>query len=287
MIIKENKIDNEILRKLKKTAKERQSRQAKISRRILVCAGSGCVANGALDVIEKFKDLLKEKNLQVEIIPVAEKPHKSNLVDIDWSGCQGFSQMGPLVTIEPENILYVKVKTDDVPEIVEKTLEKGEVLEHLLYKNPSDAKICRCTHEIPFYTEQTRIVLDGCGKINPESLADYLGHGGYESAIRAYFEMSQEEIINAIIKSGLRGRGGGVAEAVLRIASEEESLEALPCEELIKQANELIKKKSYYNSKDRIFAWRKCIRNPKSAFKYSSDTFRNEGSFVRWQMTEK
>ena len=107
------------------------------------------------------------------------------------------------------DIFYTHVKAEDVPEIVEKTLLKGEVVDRLLYVEPNTKKQCKTTAEIPFYSKQERILLHDCGRINPEDINEYIAHGGYAQAKRAYLEMTDEELCKEMIKSGLRGRGGG------------------------------------------------------------------------------
>jgi NADH-quinone oxidoreductase subunit F len=132
-------------------------------------------------------------------------PHR----ELTKSGCQGFCQMGPLVTVLPQGIFYTKVTPADVAEIAERTLAKGEVVERLLYLDPVSKKRCRGTAEIPFYQRQTRFVLKDCGYLDPENLDEYLAMGGYEAAKLAYTRMTPPAICAEILKSGLRGRGGG------------------------------------------------------------------------------
>ena len=128
---------------------------------------------------------------------------------VSKSGCQGFCQIGPLVTIMPEGILYRKVKPADVREIVETTLKKGEVLHRLLYMEPGTKKVCRGADEIPFYRNQGRFVLKNCGVIDPENINEYIASGGYLAAWKAVGEMTPVQICDLITASGLRGRGGG------------------------------------------------------------------------------
>jgi NADH-quinone oxidoreductase subunit F len=125
------------------------------------------------------------------------------------SGCQGFCQMGPLVTIEPDNILYVGVKPEDVKEIIEKTLLSKELIDRLLFHEPSNGKLCKCTDEIEFYKRQSRTVLLKCGNINPNDINEYIAGNGYTAAEKAYLKMSAKEVCEEITFSGLRGRGGG------------------------------------------------------------------------------
>ena len=123
------------------------------------------------------------------------------------SGCHGFCEMGPLVRIEPQGWLYVKVKEEDCEEIVNRTIIAGEHIERLAYKR--EGVVCKKQDEIPFYKKQTRLVLEHCGHINAGSIHEYLAIGGYSAFEKALFEMTGEEIVDEITKSNLRGRGGG------------------------------------------------------------------------------
>jgi NADH-quinone oxidoreductase subunit F len=117
--------------------------------------------------------------------------------------------MGPLVSIVPDGILYTKVRAEDVPEIVERTLVSGEAVERLLYKDPATRRICRGLEDNPFYARQDRRVLRECGFLDPEDIREFMLHGGYSAAKKAFLEMSPENICKQISESGLRGRGGG------------------------------------------------------------------------------
>jgi NADH-quinone oxidoreductase subunit F len=175
-------------------------------KRVIVCAGTGCVANGAYKVYQAFIAQISAAGLKVETV-FKREGHEGTLVS--KSGCQGFCQMGPLVSVEPEGLMYAKVKEGDVAEIVAATLMKGEAVERLLYVDPATGRKCHGIGDIPFYTRQQRYVLRECGLIDPESLEEYLTHGGYEAARKAYTQMSGESICREITASGLRGRGGG------------------------------------------------------------------------------
>ncbi len=173
-------------------------------RRIIICAGSGCVANGALLVHQQFKDLFKERGLSF----VCELKKEKHDIHLSKSGCQGFCQMGPLVTVMPEGTLYTKVTVGDVEEIVNETLINGKVVERLLYQD-NNGKPCETTADIPFYKRQSRFVLKQCGHIDPEDIEEYIAQGGYAQAKRAINELTDEAICKTISDSGLRGRGGG------------------------------------------------------------------------------
>jgi NADH-quinone oxidoreductase subunit F len=180
---------------------------AKTLRRVIVCAGTGCVANGAYKVVQAFTDQIKAAGINITTEFKAEE-HQHDL-RLNKSGCQGFCQMGPLVTILPDGILYNKVKVEDVAEIISQTLVGGKVLDRLLYIDPATKKHCKGINDIPFYQRQQRFVLKECGTIDPEDVHEYIHHGGYTAAKKAFLTMSPEQIVQEILKSGLRGRGGG------------------------------------------------------------------------------
>ena len=177
-------------------------------RRVVLCAGTGCVANGAMKVYAAFQKRMQERSLPYTV-ELREEDDNRDKTAFTRSGCQGFCQMGPLVTILPENILYIQVKADDVDEIIETSLVCGGVVERLLYTEPGNGHACKGPDDIPFYTRQQRFVLGECGIIDPESLEEYLRIGGYEAAKKAFLHMAPEEICGEISESGLRGRGGG------------------------------------------------------------------------------
>ncbi len=124
------------------------------------------------------------------------------------TGCRGFCAMAPVVLIQPDGILYVNVNAGDVPELVEETLIKGRIVERLTYKEPATRKGIPYYDAIPFYGKQMRVVLSNCGKVDPQSIEEYIAVGGYEAAGKVLTSMTPEEVIEEIKKSGLRGRGG-------------------------------------------------------------------------------
>ena len=166
---------------------------------VRVCCGTGCLANGSAKVAEEFERLVDASQVKVEC-------------DIKKTGCNGFCENGPLVTIlsdkqgeEPE-IAYYHVKVSDVADIVEKTLNNNEVIEKLLYRG-NDKKAVLSQKENPFYAPQLKIALRNIGRISPAEIDDYIANGGYEGLKKA-LEMTSDEIISEIETSGLRGRGG-------------------------------------------------------------------------------
>lgn len=173
--------------------------------RVIICAGTGCVAGGSINVYNRLKELLEDRNIHVAIDLEAE-PHDES-VGLKKSGCHGFCEMGPLLRIDPQGWLYTKVSVDDCEEIVEKTIKNGEYIERLAYCK--DNFPIQKQEEIPFYKQQNRVVLEHCGKIDANSIKEYIAAGGYTAFEKALFDMSSDEIIDEITKSGLRGRGGG------------------------------------------------------------------------------
>jgi NADH-quinone oxidoreductase subunit F len=172
--------------------------------RIVICAGTGCVAGGSLNVYNRFMDYIKAKNLSVGVTLHKEKGD----IGISRSGCQGFCQMGPLVTLYPQGVLYTKVKPGDAEEIVEETLLGGKLIERLLYHNPQDNKPADDLKHIPFYAQQQRTVLKLCGNIDAQDIDEYIANGGYMMARKAFLTMGAEEICALMLDAGLRGRGG-------------------------------------------------------------------------------
>ena len=171
----------------------------------LVCAGTGCVSSGSLDIFDRLTELLKERNIKCSV-ELEKEPHGDS-VGVKKSGCHGFCEMGPLVRIEPQGWLYTKVQLSDCEDIIDKTIINGEHIERLAYQK--GGKVCKKQDDIPFYKKQTRLVLEHCGHIDSTSINEYLGMGGYKAFEKALFEMSADEIINEISESNLRGRGGG------------------------------------------------------------------------------
>lgn len=174
--------------------------------RVLICAGTGCLAGGSGDIYRRMCELVDE-NPDVEVHFGEEIAHRDGELGIKKSGCHGFCEMGPLMRIEPQGILYTKVQLDDCDEIFHRTIEKGEIIRHLLFKQ--DGIEYQKQDEIPFYKKQTRNVLKNCGHIDAEHIQEYISTGGYQALEKALFNMKPEEVIEEITESNLRGRGGG------------------------------------------------------------------------------
>lgn len=195
-----SKLDLENYRRICKKALDAQ----KI--RLLVCAGTGCVAGGSIDIYKKLIEICTKKELNVQI--QLEKDVNHDAIGVKKSGCNGFCELGPLIKVMPMGWLYLKCKVEDCEEIVEKTVLHGEVVERLLYKD-ENGKTYSEQFDIPFYKKQTRVVLDECGQIDADSIEEYIALGGYSGLSKALFDMTPEQICEAIDESGLRGRGGG------------------------------------------------------------------------------
>jgi NADH:ubiquinone oxidoreductase subunit F (NADH-binding)/(2Fe-2S) ferredoxin len=154
-----------------------------------------CLHGRCPELIPAFEEELKRRGLAGEI-------------EVVEAGCRGLCAMGPVLLIEPDGLFYTSVDPSDVPELVEETLVKGRVVERLTYKQPeTHQSVCRY-EDIPFYTKQVRHVMRDCGMIDPRSIDEYIAIGGYQALAKALTKMKPEEIIQEVIDSGLRGRGG-------------------------------------------------------------------------------
>jgi NADH-quinone oxidoreductase subunit F/NADP-reducing hydrogenase subunit HndC len=163
---------------------------------VLVCAGTGCVSSGSRKVKAEMEKQLEAFKLEQEIKVVE-------------TGCHGFCEMGPIVIVYPEGILYCQVKSEDVKEIVEEHLLKGRPVKRLMFKDRITEEMVPHYNDIDFYKKQNRIVLRNCGFINPENIKEYIARDGYEALAKALTEMTPEQVIEEVKASGLRGRGGG------------------------------------------------------------------------------
>ena len=164
-------------------------------RAILLCGGTGCISSNSLEIKAKFEKLVEENNLQ-------------DKVSVNIVGCFGFCSQGPFVKIFPEDTLYRLVTLDDVDEIFEKDIKGGEIIERLLYIEPNTGKKVAKQDDINFYKKQKRVALHGGGVINPESIEEAMGYGAFQGLQKA-LKMTPQEVIDEVLASGLRGRGGG------------------------------------------------------------------------------
>lgn len=192
---------------LQRYSKKFQRAMGRARRRILVCAGAGCVANGALDVYEALKTSIEAAGVMADLDYLLEHEESNESFQIEKSGCSGFCQAGPLVLIEPEGYIYVHVKPEDAKEIVQETVLQGHCIERLTYKLP-DGGHCAYENEIPFYKKQRRRTLANCGHINPEDIREYIAMRGYEGLGQVLAEFTPENVCKEVLDAGLRGLGG-------------------------------------------------------------------------------
>jgi NADH-quinone oxidoreductase subunit F len=163
---------------------------------ITICAGTGCQASGCEIVALAFEEELKKNGVEAKI-------------DLKKTGCHGFCEQGPLVVIYPQEICYTKVKASDVTEIVSQSILDDKITDRLLYADPMTKEKIIHESDIPFYKNQKRLIFGDNSKVDPKNIADYIALGGYSALAKALFEMTPEEVIEEVKKSGLRGRGGG------------------------------------------------------------------------------
>lgn len=163
---------------------------------VLVCAGAGCVSSGCLNTENALLDEISKLQLNEEIKVIE-------------TGCIGTCDLGPVVLVYPDGVFYSKVSPDDAREIVREHLFKGRVVSRLLYKDPLTSQLVQTYGEMEFFNRQLRIALRNTGVINPEVLEEYIARDGYEALAKALTEMTRQEVLDSIKKSGLRGRGGG------------------------------------------------------------------------------
>lgn len=165
-------------------------------RDILVCGGTGCVSSNSSQIVDNLKAEIEAKGL-------------SSKIQVMKTGCFGFCEKGPIVLIQPDNVFYVQVTPEDAKEIVEQHLVGGTRVERLLYEEPLLKKKIEKSKDMPFYKKQVRIALRNCGMINPENILEYIAADGYLALGKCLTEMSDQQVIDLMKKSGLRGRGGG------------------------------------------------------------------------------
>ncbi|WP_251859522.1 NADH-quinone oxidoreductase subunit NuoF [Clostridium sp. Marseille-Q2269] len=168
----------------------------KCERLILVCGGTGCKSADSDKIVENLQN-------EIDILGLSEE------IKVSITGCFGFCEKGPIVKINPDNVFYVKVTPEDAKEIAEKHLLTDEIVERLLYEEPTLKQKVKRQDEMSFYKKQKRIALRNCGLINPEDIKECIGSEGYLALGKVLNEMTREKLIKLITDSGLRGRGGG------------------------------------------------------------------------------
>ncbi len=162
---------------------------------VLVCGGTGCTSSNSLKIVERLKEQIKDNGLE-------------NEVNVITTGCFGLCALGPIMVVYPEGSFYSMVKEEDIPEIVEEHLLKGRIVTRLLYQETVEEDKIKSLNKTAFYAKQKRVALRNCGVIDPEKIDDYIAQDGYAALGKVLTEMTPEEVIQTILDSGLRGRGG-------------------------------------------------------------------------------
>lgn len=168
---------------------------SKYEKHILVCGGTGCTSSGSPKIIEKLESELAEKGL-------TEK------VQVVKTGCFGLCELGPIMIVYPEGTFYSRVNIDEIPRIVDEHIIGGKPVKEFLYSETVDGDNIKSLDETSFYKKQKRIALRNCGVINPEDINEYIGRDGYKALGKVLTEMTPEEVIQVVLDSGIRGRGG-------------------------------------------------------------------------------
>ena len=163
---------------------------------VLVCAGTGCTSSNSLQIIENFQRLLAEKGYDKEI-------------QVIRTGCFGLCAAGPIVVVYPAGVYYSHVTPDDVEEIVNEHLIKGRPVQRLIYKEMDEKGVNTTLNESDFYKKQHRIALRNCGLIDPENIDEYIAFDGYKALEKCLTQLSRDDVVDMVVASGLRGRGGG------------------------------------------------------------------------------
>jgi len=162
---------------------------------VLVCGGTGCTSSGSQKVIEAFEKHLKDKGIDKE-------------VKVVQTGCHGLCELGPVVIVYPEGVFYSRVQEEDAEEIVSEHLLKGRIVKRLVYEESIEKDVIKSLDNVDFYRKQVRVALRNCGVIDPENIDEYIAMDGYKAIAKVLTEMTPEQVIEEVKKSGLRGRGG-------------------------------------------------------------------------------
>ncbi len=163
---------------------------------VLVCGGTGCTSSGSMGIIKKLEEELKKNGIE-------------NEVKVVKTGCFGLCALGPIMIVYPEGSFYSMVKEENIPEIVSEHLVKGNVVERLLYSETVTENGIKSLNETNFYKKQHRVALRNCGVISPENIEEYIALDGYQALAKVLTQMTPDEVIQTVLDSGLRGRGGG------------------------------------------------------------------------------
>ncbi len=162
---------------------------------VLVCGGTGCTSSNSLQIVEALKEEIAKQGLDKE-------------VNVITTGCFGLCALGPIMVVYPEGSFYSMVKVEDIPEIVEEHLLKGRIVTRLLYQETVEEDTIKSINNTDFYAKQERVALRNCGVIDPEKIDDYIARDGYAALGKVLTEMTPDEVIQTVLDSGLRGRGG-------------------------------------------------------------------------------
>lgn len=168
----------------------------KLRMHLLVCGGTGCTSSGSLNLVDNLNESIERHGLSEEVQVVV-------------TGCFGFCEKGPIIKVYPDDVFYVSVKPEDAEDIVTEHVLKGRQVQRLLYEEPNQKVKLEGQKELPFYKKQIRIALRNCGFINPEDINESLAADGYQALAKCLTELTPDDVIDTVVKSGLRGRGGG------------------------------------------------------------------------------
>lgn len=163
---------------------------------LLVCGGTGCTSSDSLKLVDNLNDSIKEHGLSDE-------------VEVVVTGCFGFCEKGPIIKVYPDNVFYVSVKPEDAEDIVTEHILKGRQVTRLLFTDPEGEGKLEGQKDLPFYKKQVRIALRNCGFIDPENIHESLAADGYKALAKCLTELTPDDVIDTVVQSGLRGRGGG------------------------------------------------------------------------------
>ncbi len=182
---------------MEKLYQECSAKEAKHPKKVIVCCGTGCLANGAAEIVEAFHTALKDRKIKDFTIEAVKE-----------TGCHGFCEQGPLVVIEPHGTFYCHVKPKDVPEIIDKSIAGSETVDRLFYTDPVKKEKVERYPDVPFFSHQHRIALRNLGKIAANDIREYIAVGGYQAITKVLTSMNPDQVIEEVTSSGLRGRGG-------------------------------------------------------------------------------
>ncbi|MFC1522372.1 NADH-quinone oxidoreductase subunit NuoF [Elusimicrobiota bacterium] len=179
----------------KRSAELTEKKKQQTKRCISICSGTGCRASGSEELATAFQEELSKRKLDKD-------------VEVRRTGCHGFCERGPILVLQPEGVFYQQAKKVDAFEVVEKTIQKDEIVERLLYKHPVTNEKIKLEKEVPFYSKQTRVILEANSQIDPTNIEDFISVGGYKALSKVLENMKPEQVIAQVKESGLKGRGG-------------------------------------------------------------------------------